>query len=330
MIKKGPYPIKCLSRANKYLVDLIKPNSSILNKSNYEDRIFEILKLKLELPSKFDNDKRLLRQITRDSRAALEKIYEKLEYINRRANNFNYKSPKQTSTHIRFENNEKKHQQSKQPVYIELSDDSEDELNTSDDSTTKNFEDVIKMIQGNEFECLLESDDSNSDSRCRQLGKYSKKKSQFIKTKPSLDNKISTRLRKVPRPGAIKKRSDVIEHERGSNSNRLEDALDNLEQKYKSVRNKRNKLLRKKKGIEINAQRQIMSDELKVIRREMKKLRKKQRKDFYKPNTLTSNENSNFIPLKKCADIKLDQNSLRKKRKKNLKTNQFKKANRNF
>ena len=46
--------------------------------------------------------------------------------------------------------------------------------------------------------------------------------------------------------------------------------------------------------------------------------------------TLIYNENSNFIPLKKCADIKLDQNSFRKKRKKKLKTNQIKKANRKF
>ena len=262
----------------------------------------------------------------------MEKIHEKIEYINRRTNNFNFSKP--TSTHIRFEVNDKqpqKQQQAKKPVYIEVSDDSEDDSNKSDDSTTRNFEDVIEMIKGNEFECLIDSDDSNSDSRCLQLGKYSKKKTQTIKNKSSLDNKLSPRLRKASHIGSNKKRSEeVTEQRRGSNSNRLEDELENLEHKYKSVRNKRNKLLRKKKGIEINAQRQIMSDELKVIRREMKKLRKKQRKDFYKTNNSKTIESSNFIPLLKCADVKLDKNSFRKKGKKNLKTNQVIRKNRIF
>jgi hypothetical protein len=204
-------------------------------------------------------------------------------------------------------------------VYIEVSD---DDSNDSDDSTTRNFEDVIDMIKGNEFECLLDSDNqSENDSRCLQLGKYSKKKQQKIKTKSSLDNKLSKRLRKESRVVSSKKQNEIIEPRRGSNSNRLEDALENLEQKYKTIRNKRNKLLRKKKGIDMNVERQIMSDELKVIRREMKKLRQKQRKDFYKkPRT----ESENFIPLIKTVVKKSDKNySPRKKIRNFRKTNKI-------
>jgi len=176
------------------------------------------------------------------------------------------------------------------------------------------------MIKGNEFECLLDSDNqSENDSRCLQLGKYSKKKQQKIKTKSSLDNKLSKRLRKESR--VVSSQNEIIEPRRGSNTNRLEDALENLEQKYKSIRNKRNKLLRKKKGVDMNVERQIMSDELKVIRREMKKLRQKQRKDFYKkPRT----ESENFIPLIKTVVKKSDKNfSPRKKIRSFRKTNKI-------
>jgi len=48
-----------------------------------------------------------------------------------------------------------------------------------------------------------------------------------------------------------------------------------FETKYRRLRNERNKLLRKKKGIEINAKREQMSNELKSLRKIMKKLRRK-------------------------------------------------------
>jgi hypothetical protein len=59
-----------------------------------------------------------------------------------------------------------------------------------------------------------------------------------------------------------------------------ENKLENLELEYKNIRNKRNKLLRKRKGDEVNIERKLMSDQLKLIRRQMKKLRRKKFNKF--------------------------------------------------
>ena len=283
------------------------------------------------MPSKFISDNRLHRQIARDSENALQTIHDKLDYINRKTNtNPNNRPSTSTSTHIRFGASQNRQKESKD-VYIELSDSSDEE---SADSTEQNIEDLIDMMaKGDELEYLSdESDQSNNnssddkDSKCLQYGKYSKKKNQTIKTKTSsLDNKLTTRLRKNKHTTTSNSDMSSGFSKARDNTNRLDDAIENLEQKYKSIRNERNKLLRRKKGIEINAQRQIMSDELKVIRREMKKLRQRKRKDFYKTNSNNSN-NLDFIPLNGGVDAKSKQPFTKKK---NSKKKNFRRKNSN-
>ena len=71
------------------------------------------------------------------------------------------------------------------------------------------------------------------------------------------------------------------------------DQLNEYEIKYRKIRNERNKLLRKKKGIEINLKRQQMSNELKSIRKTMKKLRRKHHSNkikFVSPSKLSKKQ----------------------------------------
>ena len=71
------------------------------------------------------------------------------------------------------------------------------------------------------------------------------------------------------------------------------DQLNEYEIKYRKLRNERNKLLRKKKGIEINLKRQQMSNELKSIRKTMKKLRRKHHSNkikFVSPSKLSKKQ----------------------------------------
>lgn len=125
------------------------------------------------------------------------------------------------------------------------------------------------------------------------------------------------------------------------------------------MRNKRNKALRKKKGVEIDLERKMMSDELKKIRISMRKLRRqnkhlafsvnnqdskkpkqKQNKELKKPKKKknkdsnqskqmqlietkqSKNPNAHSIKLKKKKNGKVAKNRLQMKRQKSfLKTN---------
>ena len=271
--------------------------------------MFEILKLKLHIPSKFEKDKRLQRQIIRDSETATQTIRDKINHIQRRISNVSFKAA--SSTHVRFDNASGKKQ-----ILIELSD-NEDNVDDNDDSddiaeiekTNRNFQDVIDMINENEFEYLMDansesnrsdnSDTDDKDSKCVQFGKYAKKKEtiKLKKSKSTLESNLSPRLRSKNKSQQKSESEDGAPYSPvagRSNSAGLGDALESLELKYKSIRNERNKLLRKKKGLEINVQRQQMSDELKVIRREMKKMRQRKRKSY---NKNFQDDSNDFIPL---------------------------------
>ena len=246
---RGPYPLRCLLRVRQYLIDCMKPNSTLLNNSNYTDRISEILKLKLSIKSKFEDDKRLLRRIKRDTEQSKQIIYDRMECIQRKQRNFSQKQPQ--NSHFRFEKKNSAKKTTQNISVIEL-----------DDTDSDNESDVIKMI--NEQETFLndknESDTSNTensnddddqdqddDSKYAQFGKYSKTSVNTNKTANSkLINLRKKQNKKSPPNTAASKAKQNAEC--GSDSNRLEsdDKLEELELKYKEIRNGRNKLLRKK------------------------------------------------------------------------------------
>lgn len=288
---KGPYSMKCLMRTRQYLIDCFKPYSTTYSRSNFEDRLFEIVKLKLNIKSKFDDDKKLLKKIRRETALEKEIIYERIESQNRRTKSFQT-STKQKNKHARFvedsdsddciiENEPKKRKKTVVTIDLEHSDKEEEEEEESD---------LIQLIANQEtFEKLDYEDDIDDedfsydeDSKCIQFGNYSKKKQKSTKKKvksstsslrreekeTKTTNETQSNTYRLNRVGLAATSSHYLEEE--TNNQLIE-----LESKYKKLRNQRNKLLRKKKGIEINSQRELMSSELKKIRSIMKKIRRK-------------------------------------------------------
>jgi hypothetical protein len=337
---RGPYPVRCLLRVRQYLIDCMKPNSALLNNSNYTDRISEILKLKLNIKSKFEDDKRLLRRIKRDTEQSKTIIFDRMECIQRKQRSFGQKQP--SNSHFRFEKKNSAKKNAQNISVIEL-----------DDTESDGESDVVKMIgeQATFLNDKAESDSSNTengndddqddqdDSKYAQFGKYSKT-SEKTKKKNTANTKLchlrKKQKKKSPNTAASRNRQDA---ECGSDSNRLEsdDELEELESRYKEIRNGRNKLLRKKKGVEINAQRQVMSNELKQIRRDMKKLRRRRRKSEFKSSSQTfkprrSKHTSNdfgeadFIPLANARNSKNRSSKKKQTRSNKIKTNRYFKA----
>lgn len=301
---KGPYSKKCLMRTRQYLIDLFKPYSTLYSRSNFEDRLFEILKLKMNIKSKFDNDSKLIRKIKRDTAIEKQNVYDRIDSQNRRVKSYLAKNNKAStsSKHSRFDDNdcddedeiifEKSSKKAKTTPLIDLEQDDDED----DDELESNS--ILNLISNQEtYERLdFEEEDDNiafkeddPDSKCIQFGNYLKKNKDNI-TKPNKKKKNSTTTLSRHSKNAnkaIKQKSDSATNYRidrtglkTSNINNKSEPpqpneLNDLELKYKQLRNERNKLLRKKKGIEINEKRQLMSNELKSIRRIMKKMRRK-------------------------------------------------------
>ena len=328
---QGPYSIKCLTRSRQMLIDEFMTNSTTANRSNYIDRRFEILKMKLSIKSKFDNDNRLWNKIRRETAQVRQIIYDRIERRDRRLSNYLDKSTKATP-------------KNKHIVYENVSSDDDDELfaydktksaylnknnkkfveskqdDTTSDSDSSGQEDVINMINQQESELndddIKSSQDDDEDSKCKQFGKYSNsKKKQLKKEKKS----TSSNLRRK----AEKKSNDSVDTRMRIDRVGLvaDDEYEQLKQNYKTIRNKRNKLLRKKKGAEIEAKRVTMTSELKVIRASMKKMRRKK-----KLNT----GQYNHLDLIRNSDSKLPKSKRKIKRLKNPKHKNLVKTNRTF
>ncbi len=290
-------------RTRQYLIDLFKPYSTLYSRSNFEDRLFEILKLKMNIKSKFDNDSKLIRKIKRDTAIEKQNVYDRIDSQNRRVKSYLAKAST-SSKHSRFDDDdcgdddedeiifEKSTKKAKITPLIDLEQDDDDD---DDDELESNS--ILNLISNQEtYEKLdFEEEDDNiafkeddPDSKCIQFGNYLKKNKDNI-TKPNKKKKNSTTTLSRHSNKAIKQKSDSATNYRidrtglktsnNNNNNKSEtpqpNELNDLELKYKQLRNERNKLLRKKKGIEINEKRQLMSNELKSIRRLMKKMRRK-------------------------------------------------------
>lgn len=78
----NPYPAECIRRAADQLKFLFSENSPFaLYESNQNQRTFEIIKLKLGLKSKFENDPVVRRRIERDDFAARKVIEDRVRTI---------------------------------------------------------------------------------------------------------------------------------------------------------------------------------------------------------------------------------------------------------
>ncbi len=183
---RGPYPIDCLYRSRRVIIDEFMPNSKATNRSNFFDRRFEILKMKLEVTSKFDTDNRLRNKIKRESAEKRQEILDKINATDRRFSYFmsTLKSPKKNQKMVFASDSDsgqdfvketkastssdvinlvanKKRKKGKQSIVLD-SDDEED-----------NEADVINMINQAEY-CVNMSDQDidEEDSKCKQFDKY--------------------------------------------------------------------------------------------------------------------------------------------------------------
>lgn len=80
-----PYPVAAIKRASEHLKYLFSEQSPfVLYESNQNQRTFEIVKLKLGLKSKFENDLALKRRIERADFAAMKSIHDRKREIDSR------------------------------------------------------------------------------------------------------------------------------------------------------------------------------------------------------------------------------------------------------
>ena len=284
---QGSYSIHCLRRVRHSLVDSF--DDDLRRESNQTNRMFEILKIKMGIKSKFDTDKRVRRMIKRDTEIAKRDLEELIERRNRKLNDI-----------ISHHNNHTFYAESDDDILLDDSDEQEggknkkpkkipvkkskraQKPNKRDDTSQEsgdNEEDVIRMInqeescinleEDNESVVSLYDEEEEDDSKCVQFGKYTcSKKTPSKKTN-------SNKAERTLRMSSNEKNQPDRDRLGG-----MDDELEFWESKYKLIRNKRNQMLKKKKGEEIQAQRKLMSDELRVIRRKLKKLRKKRNPRF--------------------------------------------------
>ncbi len=370
---QGPYSIDCMLRSRRVLIEEFLPMSTSTNRSNFFDRRFEILKMKLDIKSKFDTDKRLWNKIRRESAQIRQQLIDKAttrdrrfhfyqsrlrngngrsktslyddyisesklrQAVNRKAfdssesdedvlffdeETNSYKSTNskwKSRTSENFVKLAEKKRTAKKSTSQKISSVNLDESGTSSNGDSSNEEAVIRMINQQEY-CMNTgtegtSNESDEDSKCKQFGKYvnGRKRSQASSGQASTSKKIkkTNSVKKLNKSEANLKRGKasrgfslpgdgsgdegIDEFDQRVRIDRVglvaNTQYEELKERYKTIRNKRNKVLRKKKGVEIDMERKMMSDELKTIRAQLKKIRRK--------NKFLMNEDqlASYIPL---------------------------------
>ena len=270
----GPYSKNCLLKVRRSLIESFKP---VTKSTVYTDRTFEILKLKLKIPSKFDGDRKLMNRIRTKQKEHLYdvslklRLAEKLSVRNlEKSEKFERKPATKPNKHVfmvdedtdsdnksfvsdySFDKNEKKIVDK-----FELTKNSDVFFNLYQESVTNLEEVKTKLTDESEKD---DDDDNDVDSKCRQFDKYSK----------------------------------VIS--KNQNQKSFQSEISEMEQKYREVRDERNKLnknIKKDKNksknknnedlsktvskVEMNVKREELGLEMKKIRNNLKKLRKSSR-----------------------------------------------------
>ena len=228
-------------------------------------------------------------------------------------------------------------------------------------SSTDGEDEVIDMIRHQEANSI--NDDTTSedfsndvDSRCNQFQKYSnnnvnnnnnsnnrgdrkrkfdvvtkttaqqtlRKKNQLFRQQSTQSSSTQSSTASASAAASKPKASSAT----SSTMMSVDEQLVDMELKYRNIRNTRNRLLRKKKGgLEVNVEREEMSAELKLIRRNIKKLRRKNRKHGgdqerlqYHPTATINSYNSSPVFNFSNKTVK-NRNSKKKQKKFRIKTN---------
>ena len=257
---KGPYPNECLLKARKSLIESFKP---VTRSTVYTDRTFEILKLKLKIPSKFEGDRKLMNRIRAKQRDHLYDVNQKIRLAEKLSGKNLEKSEKNKVNKHTFIRDDDDDSDNKSFV-SDYSFDKNDVIVEDKFEFNENSNVFFSLYQESAAESVVEvkkkeeeseSEEDDVDSKCKQFDKYSTK----IKTK-NIKNSIQ---------------SEIVE----------------MEQKYRDIRDERNKLNKNRKRgknkktdetvskVEMNIKKEELDVEMKKIRNCLKKLRKCSRKE---------------------------------------------------
>jgi len=204
---KGPYPIKCLMRTRQYLIDCFKPYSTVIHRSNSENRRFEILKMKMNIRSKFDDDAQLWRKIKRETAIEQQLIYDRIESQNRRYQDYMQKLQRPQSTQHTYMADETSSSSSseeettdsdcvfeksvmindKKIVQIALDDDDEDEHESNNlmkiFSNVDTYENLDYKEDENDDKRPLDTDEKDNDPHSKRVQFGNLSKTKYIRMK---------------------------------------------------------------------------------------------------------------------------------------------------
>jgi hypothetical protein len=203
---KGPYDVKSIQKVRRFLLD------EFVN--SYYDRQTEILKMKMSMKSRFNDDKKLWRKIKQNTTMVRKRLSERLTAFSHfKSKSFNSSTP----SHKRFkydddydesdeDSTSNKCKNNKKVKYIELNDTEE-----SGDMDSENEKSVIRMINSfkgpnlEELEKFAGSSSSSlsedEDSKCMQYGKYS--------TSSSSSNKVDNNKKQTSNKKSEKKNTKL-------------------------------------------------------------------------------------------------------------------------
>ncbi|CAF0710221.1 unnamed protein product [Brachionus calyciflorus] len=300
----GPYPYRCLSKAKEAILEAFRP----IPGATYTNRVAEIAKMKINLPSKFDHDKRLWSRIKRETYQIRQQLRDRIEtYQRHEARMLAKKSTKiefieldgdsdedseeNETTVIKMINSQNKKNKNK---HLKFDDDDSDI-----DENGILSDDLVQMNDEN-------SDESDLDSKCVQFGKYSKQAKNLKKKK---NNKFSSGSSSGLKCESVDYTPRLKQKNKKNNNNIDDDELDLLKLEYRRLRNARNKAMRSiknkvkdgaSKQMSLEIEREIMNEKMTKVRRMIKKLNRKNRpKSAKKMSTLENSDSSSVAIVKK-------------------------------
>lgn len=261
----GSYNKASIERVRRVLIE------ELSNKIN-TNRKYEILKIKLKIPSKFDGDERLLKKLKRINSQKIDYLNDRQRHAKRTSQNGIHPENVSQKTHKHFEdedddiielvNGVEVTSQDTLPKYISDYDD--------DSSVNDNKEITTDFIFNDE------------DSKCKQLSKYSK-------NYHSDENNIYIQEDKLKETKKNKNKKPTMK------SLRLQ--IENLEAEYRLVRDEKNrqKKLERKTKKRTQEEIELSKEETKKLINKLKEMRKKlkklkiERKSFSKKNKKQNN-----------------------------------------
>lgn len=261
----GPYDLASINRVRQYLFDEFR--------TKYIDRQTEILKMKMKIPSRFDEDSRLWRRIKQRTHEAKIKLEQAGRVFDRCESKLTGKATRQSSmdkSHLRFEEDDDDVQ-----IIDPEAEEDEDDMDSSLENLLKDdSDDVLSLSSNNDDDD--DSDSSDQDSKCVQFGKYSTnatKTNAKLKSSPSKGKK-SIKSGVHSARGSNRRDPDRLDTKKSNkNGNKInqddDDQIAQLKAKYKEIRNKRRRV---KKSKTFDLKREALGIELKEIRNELKKL----------------------------------------------------------